>query len=499
MTSLADASEFDVEFEAGRARLLRRRFLWLCAAMSGLSLVGLAFLLVAWLTGRRLSHPPMTVRLLESLIGLGIYLAAAGYAWRSAPSRERLLRIVFWLVVIQSAWSLTITRVVDWLNLAPRAAAIDYASSALTIILANHFFASLFIRWSVRESLAPGAALLGLNAIFVGADLVTGRAGLAPLVYLIVSPVAIVPGALICWWRYSRLRETFRLQFESTRYRLLRAELISARRVHESCLPPPKMDGPIRLSYVYEPTRQIGGDLIFLHAPPQGQGAVVSFVILDVTGHGIAAALTVNRLVGELERLFAEDGNASPGDILTALDRYVRLTLSRHGIFATAACLRIDCGQETLDWCSGGHPTAFLRRDDGSIELLESTAPMLGMVDGGDFQPEERQIRFAAGDAVLCYTDGAAEAESIGREILGTAGMQKVFAGCCAAAPDPAQWPSAVLRDVLYYQGGAPADDTMIAVIFRPAATQSLPPANPAAAEQARSLPSQLAERAARD
>lgn len=495
MTSLSEASQFDVEFEAGRARLLRRRFLWLCATMSLLSVLELLFLLVGWLTGRRLAQPPTALRLTESLVGLGIYVAAAGYAWRSAPSRGRLLRIVFWLVVFRGGWSLSATFVADWLSPEPRTGAIDYASSALIIILANHFFASLFIRWSVRESLPPGAALLGLNAIFVATYLVTGRAGVMPVVYLMLSPLAIVPGALICWWRYSRLRETFRLQFESARYRLLRAELVSARRVHESCLPVPKTDGPVRLSYVYEPTRQIGGDLVFLHAPPQTDGSVVSFVILDVTGHGIAAALTVNRLVGELERLFAENGDASPGDILTALDRYVRLTLSRHGIFATAACLRIDCARDTLDWCSGGHPTGFLRRDDGSIELLESTAPMLGMVDVGDFQPEGRQVRFAAGDAVLCYTDGAAEAKSGGREVLGTAGMRKVFASCCAAARDPAEWPSAVLRDVLYYQGGAPADDTMIAVIFRPPAKQGLPHAD-AADERAGSIPSQVATQA---
>jgi len=468
MARLSVPSEFDVEFEAGRARMLRRRFLWLCAVLAGLAVLSLVGMYVSWLTGRLHPRPATFFQLADTLVDLALYLLAAAYAWRSPPKGQALLRIVFWLVVVSGWWSMTTTRVADWLYEAPATGARDYANSALTIILASHFFASLFIRWSVRESLAPGVALLALNVLFVGADVVTGRAGTAAVVYLLLSPLAIVPGVLICWWRYSHFRETFRLQFESARYRLLQAELAGARRVHESCLPAPTTDGPLRLSYVYEPTRQIGGDLIYLHAPQGTGGAVSSFVILDVTGHGIAAALTVNRLVGELERLFAEDPSASPADIIAALDRYIRLTLSRHGIFATAACLRADCDRGTLDWCSGGHPTALLRRADGRIEHLESTAPLLGIADTSEFHPEQRQVGFAAGDAVLCYTDGAPEAGNDDHEQLGTAGMQRLFARCCAASRDPTQWPAALLRDVLSHHGRAPADDTLIAVLFRP-------------------------------
>ena len=89
-------------------------------------------------------------------------------------------------------------------------------------------------------------------------------------------------------------------------------------------------DGPVRLNYVYEPMRQIGGDLLFVHPPPDAMrdgSGTFSAVILDVTGHGIAAALTVNRLVGELERLFSENAAASPGDVLRGLNRYVTVTL----------------------------------------------------------------------------------------------------------------------------------------------------------------------------
>src|SRR6185295_15808135 len=98
--------------------------------------------------------------------------------------------------------------------------------------------------------------------------------------------------------------------------------------------------------YVYEPMRQIGGDLLFVFPPSHqhqddGVGAL-SLVVLDVTGHGIAAALTVNRIVGELERLFIDDPDAPPGKALAVLNRYVFSTLSKHDHYVTAICLRVD-------------------------------------------------------------------------------------------------------------------------------------------------------------
>ena len=43
----------------------------------------------------------------------------------------------------------------------------------------------------------------------------------------------------------------------------------------------------------------------------------------------------MNRLVGELERLFSENAAASPGDVLRGLNRYVTVTLSRAELYAT--------------------------------------------------------------------------------------------------------------------------------------------------------------------
>src|SRR5690606_28540475 len=100
-----------------------------------------------------------------------------------------------------------------------------------------------------------------------------------------------------------------KLRALATRYGEFRRELTDARRIHESLFPKPKCEGDVHFLYLYEPMRQIGGDYLFVSCAPtdDGRREMLSFVVIDVTGHGIPAALTVNRLHGELSRLFAED------------------------------------------------------------------------------------------------------------------------------------------------------------------------------------------------
>ena len=197
-------------------------------------------------------------------------------------------------------------------------------------IFITHFIACLFLPWRVREAVRPALLLLAGAALLIAFDVTLQRTSIWSVpVGVLALPISVLPGVGWCWWRYSRYRRTYRFVFEGRELRELRKELDGAKRIHESSLPPIYPAGPLRLSYVYEPMSQIGGDLIFVHPKPPkkpyhfdraARAAPLprhTMVLLDVTGHGVAAALTVNRLVGELERIFAEnhDGHARRGDV----------------------------------------------------------------------------------------------------------------------------------------------------------------------------------------
>ena len=154
-------SELDFDFEARRARLVRRRFLWMCGARIALAIIGGIAFLVFLHVGSEF-RPPDRVRAAASLFNLLVFATAGAYAWRTPPHSRRLLRAVFWLVVLTGAANLVAARLIAGFDREPAGdPAAGYLQDALAAILINHFVAALFIRWSIREALAPRAGAVG--------------------------------------------------------------------------------------------------------------------------------------------------------------------------------------------------------------------------------------------------------------------------------------------------------------------------------------------------
>jgi sigma-B regulation protein RsbU (phosphoserine phosphatase) len=269
--------------------------------------------------------------------------------------------------------------------------------------------------------------------------------------------------------RHSKRTQDFKYRFMTTRYTEMRRELVDARKIHESLFPEAIEIGELRFTFDYEPMRQIGGDFLFAHRLKSPDGAPaerpLSVVLLDVTGHGIPAALTVNRLHGELERVFAENPDIGPGEVLGLLNRYVHLTLASHSIYLTALCLRVDVEASTLEFASGGHPPAFLRAVDGTVEELVSTSFVLGAASHADYDPAPRTLRFGPGDTVIAYTDGAIEARNDDGKMIRIDGLRRMVAS--AGGIPPTKWPAAFRHEVTEYRAGPAEDDTLLFVVHR--------------------------------
>lgn len=349
-------------------------------------------------------------------------------------------------------------------------------------VLVTHVVACSFLPWTVGQSLRPFLILLALQTTQV---LVAREGGVVGVILTIAfSGLAGAPGAFICWLRHSRRLEQYRVQFLQQRYGEVRRELVDARRIHESMFPKEITEGPVQLRYSYEPMRQIGGDYLFAWKEPTAEGGAGRFnlVLMDVTGHGIAAALTVNRLHGELQRVYAEDPEIHPGEVLRLLNRYVNLTLAHHSVFLTAICLRVDVRRDLLEYASGGHPPAYLRGVDGSIQQLPATSFVLGACPDAQFDSHAQSVRFGPGDCIIAYTDGAIEARPPGGKMLGMSGFLRLI----AMPRDRSQsWPLSLLMEVERYRACPPEDDTLVIEVSRPVGVQA--PSTPAASRPSES------------
>jgi hypothetical protein len=424
--------EFHHEYERERLRWLRLRFLWLSGSLGGLWAVGAVAIWALLLSGgKRPEHIGGGVAVAATLKA-ALFLVPGLWVLRVAGpvSRERILRLVFWMILLYSFVQLAaapslariVTRELDGM------AQVGPGLLVLVQTLLVHLITSIFIPWTPRESLRPLIAFLSLYLVVITVGYGSGDSDLAmTLIAVLLMVVVPAPGLAVCALRQTRFVRSFQDRAIRARYGQLRHELTTARRIHDRLFPPAVTSGPLRIDYVYEPMRQIGGDLLFIHSNPERD--VISLVLLDVTGHGISAAIAVNRLHGELARLFGSEADPSPGKVLAALNRYIHLTMSLDTVFATAVCVRMIPGRDLVQWANAGHPPALLRRADGAAEWLDATTFLLGAADPDRFDASELSCPFRQGDAVLAYTDGAIETRLHSGRMLGLDGLRAVAVG----------------------------------------------------------------------
>lgn len=466
----AFTSDFRAEFAEATNALLRRRFLWFSGIVGGLYVLATLFAVVM-----QLIQPDVGqiggVGLILAVVATLVFIVSFVAVFFDAVEGRALLLLTMWVVFIDGV-----------MNVSTRVADVPGAFGLLGFMI-SHIVASCFLPWSPRQALQPAIPLLVLSAlsrllvehgtVFDGFGAVGGD-----MVAIALSPIAAMPGTAICWARHSRRLDQSKVAFLARRYGEVRRELADARRIHEALFPPPEEGRSISYTYRYEPMSAIGGDFLHTCYTPtdSGRDEALSLMLLDVTGHGIPAALTVNRLHGEMERIFAENPDTTPGEVLRLLNRYVHLTLSRHSVYVTALCVRVDPERGELVYASGGHPPAFLRGADGTVERLDSTAFVLGACPDAEFSSDPRTLRFGMGDSLIAYTDGATEARDKAGAMLGIRGIERLLAA--GAGPAPGAWPGFLLAELDRFRFGPPHDDTLLIEIYRPLTTRAPVPAD---------------------
>ena len=480
-----ETSEFRSHFAEQTHRLLRRRLVLFIAIWGGLSALGLLSLIgmyaVDLLTGSTKAKELLLLIAGAGVVAGVVYVVAtacwyAGYLSalylvlrRKNMQVSRVVNISIGLIVLDGLLAIVL-----------RAAGMPMYG--LWVFMISHFVACCLFPWTVRQAIAPVVMILLLSMLswMTIESVAPSTAVLRTLILL----VTFVPAVVICSLKHSKRVQDATSSFLRDRYGALRRELANARQIHESMFPKPSEAGGLRFDYRYVPMRQIGGDYLYArfghtalidHSAGLRRGPKntveeepdrFDLLVLDVTGHGLAAALTVNRLYGEVERLFAENPSIRPGDVLKGLNSYVHLTLSPHSIYVTALCMRIDLRNDELEYASGGHPPAFVRTADGRLEQLDSTAFVLGACANEDFDPEPRTLTFAPGDQLIAYTDGAIEARDRNGKMFGL----KTLMGLIASAPRQEMvisWSQALLSRVEQHRAGVPEDDVLIVEVSR--------------------------------
>ncbi len=240
--------------------------------------------------------------------------------------------------------------------------------------------------------------------------------------------------------------------------RALEQDLQLAARIQRGLLPERTVrTGGWEIHYRYEPAGLVSGDYCDVVWPPDGSGDLL-FLLGDVSGKGVSAAILMSHLHATFRSLLAADFTV--GQLVERANRVFReSTLSPY--FATLVVGRASASGD-LDVCNAGHlPPLVLT--DGSVASVPPTGLPVGTFYSTSYA--SKKLKLGRGDTLVLYTDGLSEARDAGGAEYSSERAARVLDASRRMPPDAMA--AACLKDLAAHVGNAPKTDDLTLMVVR--------------------------------
>ncbi|MCI5223529.1 MAG: PAS domain S-box protein [Candidatus Electrothrix sp. AR4] len=209
--------------------------------------------------------------------------------------------------------------------------------------------------------------------------------------------------------------ETFR-DFSNTFVKLEQAKRIQTLSMEQELSPDPRLS----IATFYLPHDIIGGDYFGIRQLDKDN---YGFILADVMGHGVAAALHTIHLDSLWNRYLAT--LSQPAKFARLLNRDL-CKIVKDESFATAICGILNASKRVIRVVSAGAPGLLqVRRTGQTKELVAPPSLPFGVMSGVDY--EECEFTCSSGDSLLIFTDGALEIHDAAGHMLGTEGLAEIL------------------------------------------------------------------------
>jgi hypothetical protein len=210
------------------------------------------------------------------------------------------------------------------------------------------------------------------------------------------------------------------------------------------------------------PASQVGGDFYDIVTLPDGR---VSFVVGDVSGHGIAAALVMGLIYGSMSN--PPWGTSEDPDRAAARLNELLVTKTSGQRFATLFWCSYDPAARVIRYLNAGHlPALWLRaQPDNSwrVDRLPEGGPVLGLLPEQAYQTAS--VTAGPGDLIVLFSDGITEAPNRRDDQFGE---ERLIAVAHKSADAPARAIcEAILSAVRTFTGDRPAPDDQTLLVVR--------------------------------
>lgn len=190
--------------------------------------------------------------------------------------------------------------------------------------------------------------------------------------------------------------------------RRIAAELTDAAEMAKTFLPDPPPEWPgLRIAALHRSISHGSGDWYAFRASPSGRFR--HFVLIDVTGHGVQAALMVAVCKTTLALVDQEGAlDLESKDFVADYARLLNAMLCQLGngrYIVTLAGLTFDTVRHEVRFLTAGHPSPLWSGGErGELRQLSMRASPLGFVPG--LELTMNRIVPSRGDEIIAYTDG---------------------------------------------------------------------------------------------
>ena len=247
--------------------------------------------------------------------------------------------------------------------------------------------------------------------------------------------------------------EVFR-DYSSTMHDLQRA-----RRIQRQSLKLSLPDQPqLRCAVHYIPHDLVGGDF---YAVEQRTDTQCVFMLADVMGHGVSAALHAMYL-----RSIWQEHVHDSADLMAfarILNAKLHTLVSQDDVFAAALCGMIDTQTDAVHLVGAAQPSPFLFSPDGTVRRINASGLPLGLDPHATY--EIATYPFRSGDTLFFYTDGALGSQGNGALPMAEKDVLDVL--LALGYPHPRATHQAIEEALLARCGGIGLGDDLTFLEFR--------------------------------
>ena len=236
----------------------------------------------------------------------------------------------------------------------------------------------------------------------------------------------------------------------------LEQEINIARDIQQALLPRNFRDYPhLAVAGCNFPCLAVGGDYFDVFPLSDNRTA---FLIADVSGKGLGAALLTTMLQGALSGMTL---GTDPARVFNHVNRFL-CGHAEVGRYATMFFGILD-DQGQLEYINAGHPSPFLIRHGIAQDAFTEGSYPVGLVPEAEYTAV--QIKLEPGDTLVLFSDGVTEAMDPDEQMFGVPRLREVLTGQTECPLD--QLEKCILEAVENFTRGASQADDLTLLIVR--------------------------------